>query len=993
MNSAVLVLCVALAGAKLVPPSSIVPRDRVAAAAYYEQIGDALASWGAYEAAIANYRSSLSRADDRPRAQLGLATCLVRASRPYEATGYVQAVLKRDPKNLDAQRLYSELILRSGRPDEAETRLRELVRRHQDDAASHRLLGLSLLAQRKPREAEVEFRTAARLNPNDAEAYDGLARTMLALDHKLAAMAALRKLIELRPQHLGALTMLAEMYVEAARYADALELGLRLVALEPNNPQFLLGVAQMYDRLQQSEKAVDFYRRAYPLVIEPDRLFACASRLAQHHYGKGEFAAAAGYLRRLIGLKPDFLPARMQLLQCYRLERNWSAAVGVARELVALKPGELGLRMQLFDLQLRAGNPAGAEASARTILARWPGQWQLYGQLAEGLFTAGYGGRAVAMLRQATQQFPEIRPLSYLLFELYGRLGRHDEAKALMRAVLRRDPNDVPARTELAAFAFQDQDYEQVVNLLQPLLENGRLRPDAAEALAWSYQWTGRHQQAWTIFERLAERSGDPLMMHNVARQAERLGQLDKVILIYKGILSKHPNHVPSLLGLGRAMANSGDIRGAVDIFAKVLEREPKHALALRNYALALYALGRDEEGDAAARRFAALYPDNPYALALAGDFKYDRGDTDAATAAWLEALQKQPTSSVLRRRLAQALEGRQRYAEAIAHYEAAARRESEDWFSRFRLTKLYERQGLFGEARRWWRDLADVLPDSRWVYRRWLATFNAEGDPALGLATGADLLARRPDNLALGDALVEYAAEDAGLPELRSRLDELLARRGHEPGLREVYGRALEALGGLDDALAWYRGQSALEPIEPRWRRGVGRVWERQGQPDLAAEAYREASRLAPGDPASLEDLARVQIAAGASDDAMQTLRKLVALNPTDADALLRLVRLYADAGRLAEARDGLKRLTEDRRDPARHADNPAVWTVLGAANELLGDLPAALEAYRGALFLDRDNRVAGEALARLQSAAPPRLRVGETTAESLFEAPRLEP
>ncbi len=114
-----LLLGLALIGGKILPPDSIVPPDDGAAARYYEQIGLALASWGADQAAVRNFEQALKRDPQRLTTRLALARSMASLGLGLPAVQQVELVMKADPRNLAAQRLYGKLMLYGGQVPQA----------------------------------------------------------------------------------------------------------------------------------------------------------------------------------------------------------------------------------------------------------------------------------------------------------------------------------------------------------------------------------------------------------------------------------------------------------------------------------------------------------------------------------------------------------------------------------------------------------------------------------------------------------------------------------------------------------------------------------------------------------------------------------------------------------------------------------------------------------------------------------------------------------
>ncbi len=970
-----LLLGLALIGGKILPPDSIVPPDDGAAARYYEQIGLALASWGADQAAVRNFEQALKRDPQRLTTRLALARSMASLGLGLPAVQQVELVMKADPRNLAAQRLYGKLMLYGGQVPQARKILGGVVKQAPDDPEALRLLGLCLLTQKDLPGAEKVLRQALKADPLDAEAQQALGRVLLAAERTSEAMRALHRYLDLRPDDVETTIVLAELYATHGRNRDALALGLRLVELAPAEPRPLMGVATMLVRLGRRDEAEQFFRRALALSSQPELVLAASEFLADRAASRGRFAEAADYTRRVVALRPELLPPRLALVKFCALAHRWREAAAATRALVALHPDHLGFRMQWFDYSLRAGDLSTAAEAARQTAARWSDRPEVTEQLAQGFLLAGRPEQGIALVERLRRGRPAARSLTWLLYQLYRGAGRDKLALALMREANRRYPDDPVPRHELAALAYREHDWQRVVDLLQPLAQRRQLAPDAVFALAWANEKIDRYGDAAMLYELLAAARNEPLGMLNVARQYEHLEDYATAVAIYRRVLRLRPGHVPTQLALGRALGNAGELPAAAEMFAAVVKAQPDNALGLRSYALALHGLGRLDEAEQVYRKLAAADPDNAYAVAEVGDLQAERQMVDQAVETWLAGLRRRPGAAVLHRRLAEAYSARKQYPEAIAHYTKAAERDAQDGPTRFALASLSERTGLFGEARRWYRELIDLGPESRYLYRRWLQTFAAEGQAELGVETGLQLLTLRPGSDLLAEAVVEQATRGGLLATLESRVAHLLRTRSHQSALSDAYGLALAESGQSDQARQWYQDLSRQAPLESLWLRRLGGVLEDSGQGDQARSTYEQAVRRQPRDPAALRDLARAQAATGRTTEAMLSARRLITLDPRDDAGFERLVRLYAAQGKVDQARAGLESLLAEAGRPGReqYFKNPALIAAYGLANELSGRVAAARDAYQRALAIDTHNGLAAAGLRRLEQATLP--------------------
>lgn len=284
MNLAVLALGWLLLGGRVLPPASIVPAG-TKGAAYYEQVGHALASWGQYQPAIRNFEKSLEVEPERLTARLSVARALANLGLGLPALEQVRLVLKADADNLAGNRLHGALLVQAGQLDQAERILREVVRRAPDDGLARKFLGLAYFAKKKLTPAEKELRESIRLRPLDPEPRRLLGQILLAAKRVGAAATALQSYLELRPDDLEVGLILADLYAGLGRHLDALALAVRLADQTPTNPKLMMGIGQTLLKLKRPDQAARYFTRALHLANDPEIVLArCLDNARKHSF-------------------------------------------------------------------------------------------------------------------------------------------------------------------------------------------------------------------------------------------------------------------------------------------------------------------------------------------------------------------------------------------------------------------------------------------------------------------------------------------------------------------------------------------------------------------------------------------------------------------------------------------------------------------------------------------------------------------------------------
>jgi Flp pilus assembly protein TadD len=182
-------------------------------------------------------------------------------------------------------------------------------------------------------------------------------------------------------------------------------------------------------------------------------------------------------------------------------------------------------------------------------------------------------------------------------------------------------------------------------------------------------------------------------------------------LALWSDVVEKSPARARARLGLGMAMVQREDLRGAAAAFAAGLDRVAPDATALRvsllhNLGGALIRLGRASEAVAPLRRAIELDPAGTFAPQSLTVALWTTGDLDGAEAAARDALARVPGSGVAAAVMGQVRMVRGDDAGAIPFLEAAARADPADASARYNLGGAYANVGRLEEACDAWRSV-----------------------------------------------------------------------------------------------------------------------------------------------------------------------------------------------------------------------------------------------------------------------------------------------
>jgi tetratricopeptide (TPR) repeat protein len=226
--------------------------------------------------------------------------------------------------------------------------------------------------------------------------------------------------------------------------------------------------------------------------------------------------------------------------------------------------------------------------------------------------------------------------------------------------------------------------------------------------------------------------------------------------------------------------------------------------------------------------------------------------------------------------------------------------------------------------------------------------------------------------------ALAAIYADDAlsqGRPEMISKaIEEYKLALNADPGspaINDALAELYFGAGRVREAEATARNLLKTAPDDIDAHKLLGRIYLRQlgeGQSGSAVleQAVAVYEKLATLEPKSVEhrmilgQLYTIKHDAKKAEAAFAAAR---AIEPDSEEVILNMARFYADSGDVARAAQVIEQVPESER-------TPKMEFTLGAADEQLKKLPAAIAAYQRALDMDRGDLHTIEALAQALNA-----------------------
>ena len=523
------------------------------------------------------------------------------------------------------------------------------------DAYDQYMLGLRLERDDNIEGAISAFKRAIALDPSAGEVPAELSGLYMRQNRIAEAITAAEQALKIAPNNLEAHRVMGTIYAalseadtrtgrgttvvgsdeNAAKAIEHLEQAIRRPAGEPE-PNLLANLSRLYVRTGAYNKAIPLLRG----LVDRERGWQDGvTLLADAFAGAGKNAEAIAWLEEAA---PDDPRLYATLADFYDRERRWKDAAGAYGIAVQRSPRNAGLKVSYAQDLLNVGGQESI-GKARDVLNE-----------AMALRPTG-----------ATEQ----RGL-YLLSQAHRRGGDASSAEATARRLIATSKQSPWGYFALAEALQDRQQYQAIIDALQPALKEMRSRPapDATGLglllphVGFAYEQLGQFDAAVTTFDEAHRLAPDDLLVTSylvqanvsakkyaaaielarVARiahpedlrlarlQAQALrqsGQADRAVAVLQEVLDKQADRPLAYVVLAQGYMDANRGPDAVKLLERAQVKFPADTSVTFELGAVLEKQKRYVDAEAAFRRVLTREPDNAPALNYLGYMLADRGE------------------------------------------------------------------------------------------------------------------------------------------------------------------------------------------------------------------------------------------------------------------------------------------------------------------------------------------------------------------------------
>ena len=442
------------------------------AAAFHNNLGNALRGQQKRDEAVACYRRALALNPDYAEAAFNLGNVLRDQGKLDEAAASYRRALALKPDYADAHTNLGLALKRAsstdgrGKLDEVVACYRRALELKPNSAEAHNNLGVALHDQGKLEEAIACCRRALELKPDYAEGRNNLGNVLRDQGKLDEAAACYRTALELKPNCAETHNNLGAALNDQGKPDEAIACFRRALELKPDFAEAHNNLGNALNDQGKPDEAIACFRTA--LELKPD--FALAhNNLGVVLKDQGALDEAVASCRTALELQPDYAEAVYNLGNALKGLRKLEEAVACYCRALELNPDYAEAHNNLGLALMEQGNPAGttgdiqyprgtpysgswsAVACFRQALELKPEHAEAHNNLGVAFKDEGKLDAAIACFRRAVELKPDFAVVHQNLGNTLKLRDRYAEARAAYEQALRLNPDRNLLRLSIAA--------------------------------------------------------------------------------------------------------------------------------------------------------------------------------------------------------------------------------------------------------------------------------------------------------------------------------------------------------------------------------------------------------------------------------------------------------------------------------------------------------------------------------------------------------------
>ena len=617
------------------------------------------------DAALAELKIAAFSAGKRSGESIAYARALMSLKRRDEAVAYLEKITTETPDFLPAGAMLG-LIAFSEKNDELATKhfTTVLSKNPVDVTSSVALAEVYVRGNQADKAVEVLERICAAL-PSRPQLELALAKVYLSANRSGKAAAALDSVLASAPEISEAGLLRAQIHLQEGKNADALNLLEAIQKREPGNAVARDLLIRAYRDVGRNDDAIVLLREK---ATGDDKAPAPRVELGQLLGSQGKLDEARSIFEGAHETFPDNLAAVANLAALDIRQGKADVALKRVEDFIVASPASSDAYALKANVELSLKNPQAAEKSLGKALDLKADNAQAYSLLLQLKSGPGQENEALAVLERYLKVFPEDQQAALQRGYLLQQLGRNEDSRAALMALVQVKPDFAAAYNNLASLEVEGfRNVEGGAIHARKARSLDATQPAIADTLGWIEWKLGNYPAAIALLTEAAGKLGESpevlyhlgMAHYSMAQAAEASAAFGKALAIGTAFpqkadaekflallgetgkstadqltvrVAENPKDVMALLQLAELLAGSGRADEALAAYEKANQVNPAIPAALVGQAR-LYGgpLNSPEKALKAATAARELAPRDPQVLAALGFVKLMVGDDEEA--------------------------------------------------------------------------------------------------------------------------------------------------------------------------------------------------------------------------------------------------------------------------------------------------------------------------------------------------------------------------
>jgi len=633
-------------------------------------------------------QTAIGQKPDSVNSRYALASVLDEEKKVTEAEEQLRTVLKQDPKFAPATLMLGRVLINESKPQQAIETLEEGLRQQPSTEQAESLwsaLGVAYAENgqlEKGLQALTDFIAA---QPNSPDAYLQLGLLFLRghSSHQADAVSAFREALRLDPNLDTARLALGQTLVASQNFTDATPVLVDYTARKSNDAQGFYALGLSYQGLNQSEPAIQAFRRSVELSSHDSatrlalgKLLVSAGRtddaIRQLQEAERMNPADAEIHRQLVlllektGRKVDAQVERSRLaalqsradkdIEIGRLNEEASQLLGAGNAKAAAEKYQRAVQLNSRDAKLRynfslafdrLGDVTAEKRELLKAVELDPSLFAAQNQLGLLALNAGQRQEAEVRFKKAIEAEPGFAEAQSNLAVVYSQKGKLPEAASLFQEAIKNDPNYSKAHVNYGLLLVQQGSPVEAEQQFRTAIQINQKDANAYSALGMLLAKTGRTPDAVVCFRKTVDLEPTSAQAHlnlgiALADQFDRTAAFNE----FSEAARLDPQLAAAHYNLGRFLYEGGKYEEADRELTTAVHLQPNYVGALYFLALATKQESQPERSTELLRKVVQFQPENADAQYLLGQDLDHLGDRQGAIEHWKAALQADPNHS-----------------------------------------------------------------------------------------------------------------------------------------------------------------------------------------------------------------------------------------------------------------------------------------------------------------------------------------------------------